>query len=61
MIPVISMEGDSAQTDIRRGEGVAESIAKTMAELKKRNTFCRVGNGYFGKSLQCRNGNVSMN
>ena len=60
MIPVISMEGDSAQTDIRRGEGVAESIAKTMAELKKeRNTFCRVGNGYFGKSLQCRNGGIS--
>ena len=42
MIPVISMEGDSAQTDIRRGEGVAESIAKTMAELKKRGILFAV-------------------
>ncbi|MDR2888772.1 MAG: radical SAM protein, partial [Lachnospiraceae bacterium] len=36
LIPVISIEGDEAQTDRRRGEGIARQIVKAMASLKEK-------------------------
>lgn len=36
LIPVLSIEGDAAKTDSRRGEGVFEKISQAAAQLKKR-------------------------
>ncbi len=42
LIPVISVEGSDEQTDMRRGEGVAEKIKSVMAEFKKRGILFAV-------------------
>lgn len=34
LIPVVSIEGDTEQTDRRRGEGISDKIFETMKELK---------------------------
>lgn len=39
LIPVVSIEGDSEQTDSRRGEGVFERVSLSLDLLKKRNIF----------------------
>jgi MoaA/NifB/PqqE/SkfB family radical SAM enzyme len=39
IIPVISLEGNQAETDDRRGEGIFEHIKKTVAALKRKNIF----------------------
>jgi MoaA/NifB/PqqE/SkfB family radical SAM enzyme len=39
LIPVLSMEGTSAQTDERRGKGVFLKLKQTMEQLNKRNVF----------------------
>lgn len=36
LIPVLSIEGDAAATDARRGEGVSEQITATMQRLRDR-------------------------
>jgi MoaA/NifB/PqqE/SkfB family radical SAM enzyme len=41
-IPVISLEGDRAGTDFRRGEGVYAGLEKIICKLKKRNIFWSV-------------------
>lgn len=42
MVPVISIEGDSRQTDQRRGNGIADKISGIMNELKKRGVLFAV-------------------
>ena len=39
LFPVLSLEGDEAFTDLRRGSGVYDSITRTMAWLKKQKIF----------------------
>ncbi len=41
-VPVISLEGDRAGTDFRRGEGVYAGLEKIIGKLKKRNIFWSV-------------------
>ena len=41
-IPVLSLEGDRAGTDFRRGEGVYAGLEKIIGKLKKRNIFWSV-------------------
>jgi len=41
-VPVISLEGDRAGTDFRRGEGVYAGLEKIIRKLKKRNIFWSV-------------------
>ncbi len=36
LIPVFSIEGDSKETDLRRGEGVSENVEKAMDDLHTR-------------------------
>ena len=39
MIPVISLEGDAAATDNRRGQGVYQRALRSMADLKNQKLF----------------------
>jgi MoaA/NifB/PqqE/SkfB family radical SAM enzyme len=39
VVPTLSIEGNQAETDARRGEGVHARLAKKMAELKRRGIF----------------------
>ena len=39
MVPVISLEGDAAATDNRRGRGVYERALRSMADLKEAKLF----------------------
>jgi MoaA/NifB/PqqE/SkfB family radical SAM enzyme len=41
-VPVISLEGDRAGTDGRRGEGVYAGLEKIIGKIKKRNLFWAV-------------------
>ena len=41
-VPVISLEGDRAGTDFRRGEGVYAGLEKIIRKLKRRNIFWSV-------------------
>jgi MoaA/NifB/PqqE/SkfB family radical SAM enzyme len=41
-VPVISLEGNRAGTDFRRGEGVYAGLEKIIRKLKKRNIFWSV-------------------
>ncbi len=41
-VPVLSLEGDRAGTDFRRGEGVYTGLEKIIRKLKKRNIFWSV-------------------
>jgi MoaA/NifB/PqqE/SkfB family radical SAM enzyme len=41
-VPVISLEGDRAGTDFRRGEGVYGGLEKIIRKLKQRNIFWSV-------------------
>ncbi|UCD09417.1 MAG: radical SAM protein [Dehalococcoidales bacterium] len=41
-VPVLSLEGDRAGTDFRRGEGVYAGLEKIIRKLKKRNIFWSV-------------------
>ena len=41
-VPVISLEGDRAGTDFRRGEGVYAGLEKIIRKLKERNIFWSV-------------------
>lgn len=36
LIPVLSMEGTAADTDLRRGAGISDQLSKVMSELKQR-------------------------
>jgi len=42
LIPVLSVEGDAAATDARRGQGIAGQLEQTMAELKQRGILYAV-------------------
>jgi MoaA/NifB/PqqE/SkfB family radical SAM enzyme len=37
LVPILSIEGDEATTDQRRGIGVYQKVTETMDRLKKRN------------------------
>lgn len=39
LIPVVSVEGDSIQTDARRGQGTYEIILRAMKKMKNRGIF----------------------
>jgi len=39
IIPVISLEGNQAETDNRRGPGIYAGLENTIAKLKKKNIF----------------------
>lgn len=39
VVPLISLEGDAADTDERRGEGMYEHVLNTMGQLRKNGTF----------------------
>ena len=39
IVPALSIEGNQAETDGRRGAGVHERLARKMAELKRRGIF----------------------
>jgi MoaA/NifB/PqqE/SkfB family radical SAM enzyme len=39
LVPIISLEGHRAETDMRRGGGVYEHLIKVMRRLKQRNIF----------------------
>lgn len=40
LIPVLSVEGRAAETDARRGRGVAERVGVTLARLRAAGVFC---------------------
>lgn len=40
ILPVLSLEGDSGETDCRRGEGVFANALKLFPRLKARGIFC---------------------
>jgi len=52
IVPTLSIEGNQAETDARRGAGVHERLRRTMAELKRRGIF-------FSLSLTVTRGNFS--
>ena len=52
LIPVLSIEGDMAATDARRGKGVYESIIAKMAELAQKDIM-------FGSSITLTSENYS--
>ncbi len=39
LVPVLSLEGDAARTDVRRGEGVFQSVLEAMDRLKEKGVF----------------------
>jgi MoaA/NifB/PqqE/SkfB family radical SAM enzyme len=39
VVPIISLEGDGAQTDARRGKGVYKSLETIIGKFKKRGVF----------------------
>ena len=39
LVPILSIEGDCAQTDTRRGEGTYDAIIKAMDEMSARGIF----------------------
>ncbi len=39
LVPVLSLEGDRARTDLRRGEGTFAVLTAAMDELKKEKVF----------------------
>lgn len=51
VIPVISIEGDSIQTDDRRGKGVFDRVSMSFELLKKRNIL-------FGTSITLTSDNI---
>jgi len=53
VIPVISFEGDGAQTDQRRGGGVFDKLDRLLADLRKAKLF-------FGVSLTVSRGNFDV-
>jgi MoaA/NifB/PqqE/SkfB family radical SAM enzyme len=52
VVPIISLEGDCAQTDARRGQGVYKSLETVIGKLKKRGIF-------FGTSITVTQNNFS--
>jgi MoaA/NifB/PqqE/SkfB family radical SAM enzyme len=42
VIPVISIEGNSTDTDVRRGEGVYKRAMQSIGKLKKAGIFCGI-------------------
>lgn len=53
LIPVISLEGDAGETDLRRGEGVYSLIHHTMRRLKEKGIL-------FGASITVTKANLGM-
>jgi MoaA/NifB/PqqE/SkfB family radical SAM enzyme len=51
LVPMLSIEGDAGQTDLRRGVGVYEKLLATMTELKERHIL-------FGSSITVTTKNV---
>ncbi|OJU11095.1 MAG: radical SAM protein, partial [Clostridiales bacterium 43-6] len=51
IVPVISLEGKQAQTDLRRGDGVYEQLTETMKKLKAKGIL-------FGVSLTVTKNNI---
>jgi len=39
LVPIISLEGNRAETDLRRGSGVFQNLTKVISRLKKRGVF----------------------
>jgi MoaA/NifB/PqqE/SkfB family radical SAM enzyme len=39
LVPIISLEGNRAETDLRRGSGVFRSLSDVIGRLRKRNVF----------------------
>ena len=52
LIPVFSIEGEAAQTDLRRGEGVSKNIESAMSKLYGRGIL-------FAASITVTNENIS--
>ncbi|MBN1781991.1 radical SAM protein, partial [bacterium] len=52
VVPLISLEGNQAETDQRRGEGTFAQLEQTMAQMKKAGIF-------FGLSLTMTSNNFS--
>lgn len=51
IIPVLSSEGNSTETDLRRGLGISTKIEQVMGELKEKNTL-------FGTSITVTKNNL---
>ena len=52
LVPIISLEGDRAETDLRRGNGVFKSLTGVIGRLKQRHIF-------FGTSITLTSLNFS--
>jgi MoaA/NifB/PqqE/SkfB family radical SAM enzyme len=39
LVPIISLEGNRAETDLRRGGGVFQNLSEVIGRLRKRNVF----------------------
>ena len=39
IVPLLSLEGDAEDTDLRRGEGMYAHVLKTMRQLRKNRVF----------------------
>jgi MoaA/NifB/PqqE/SkfB family radical SAM enzyme len=52
LVPIISLEGTRAETDLRRGSGVYKSIESVIGKLKKRGIF-------FGTSITLTRNNFA--
>jgi MoaA/NifB/PqqE/SkfB family radical SAM enzyme len=50
IVPILSLEGNSVETDLRRGKGVFQSVEGVIRRLKKRGIF-------FGTSITMTNRN----
>lgn len=53
LIPVLSIEGNKAETDLRRGEGIYDRLMGTMLKLKEKGVF-------FGASVTVTKENLNL-
>ena len=53
LFPILSIEGDSVLTDLRRGEGTYQALEKVFKELKDKGIF-------FGVSITVTRENISL-
>jgi MoaA/NifB/PqqE/SkfB family radical SAM enzyme len=52
LIPIFSMEGDSVQTDERRGEGISSLLNDTIEQMKRKGIFYGVSITVTSQNLQ---------
>lgn len=53
LVPILSLEGDRAETDDRRGEGVYDRLNRAMEALRRRKIF-------FGASITVTTENIAL-